>query len=156
MTAVAQNDNRKLAFNAMQLSLYAAPVAAIIAGISAEWLDFRALRYPLLLMMLAAVVATRFAHEELARRRGDAPRSAPDAMLRAVLLGMITWGAAQTLYVILHVAQGERFDAPRFGPQPLQAIGLIAAHAIFLGVPTGLAAGAILQARAWLLRERAA
>jgi hypothetical protein len=76
-------------------------------------------------------------------------------MRRAMVLGVTTWGAAQTLYVILHAAQGERFDAPRFGPQPLQALGLIAAHALFLGAPTGLAAGAVLRVHAWVARGRA-
>jgi hypothetical protein len=132
--------------------LLAAPIAAIIAGVSAEWLDFRALRYPLLLMVLAAVVATQCALDAQAPRS----RSLSGSMLRTVLLGVFTWGAAQTIYVALHVLQGERFDAPRFGPQALQALGLIAAHALFLGAPTGFAAGVILQLRARLRRMAAA
>ena len=156
MTALAQNDAHAVTHQPFtaHLLVYAAPVAAVIAGVSAEWLDFRALRYPLLIMMLASVAATLHAREAMALKRGGARRGALDAMLRAVLLGVVTWGAAQTVYVMLHVAQGERFDAPRFGPQPLQALALIAAHAVFLGAPTGLAAGAILQARAWLRRKR--
>jgi hypothetical protein len=142
---------------ALTLLLYAAPVTAIIAGVAAEWLDFRALRYPLLLMMLAAVAATHYAMEELARRRGES-RTGFRSMLRAILLGMTTWAAAQAVYVVLHVAQGERFEAPRFGPQPLQALGLIAAHALFLGAPTGAVAGALLhgnrRARTWLQPRR--
>jgi hypothetical protein len=92
---------------------------------------------------------TRYAHDEIARRSGI-ERSAVGAMLRAVPLGVMTWGLAQTVYVVLHAVQGERFDAPRFGPQPLQALGLIAAHALFLGAPTGLAAAVILYIRARL------
>jgi hypothetical protein len=157
--ALAQNDSggavRHEASSAVvaasnMLLILGAPAAAIIAGVAAERVDFRAMRYPILLMMLAGVVATAYALDWRAAERGDR-RAVPGAMLRSVLLGVVTWGAAQTLYFILHVALGERFDAPRFG-QPLQALGLIAAHALFLGAPTGLVAGAILNARTWLLR----
>jgi hypothetical protein len=127
-----------------RLLLWGAPVAAVLAGMAAEWLDFRALRYPLLLMVGLGVLAT--AHALTAGRAGWRP------FVTAVLLGASTWGAAETLYVLLHVAQGERFDAPRFGAQATQALGLIGVHAAFLGLPTGVVAGAILQARARFLR----
>lgn len=113
--------------------LVGAPIAAALAGLGAEWLDFRALRYPLLVMVGAGVLATAlalFAHERPWR-----------AFVLTVVLGAATWGAAETLYVVLHAAQGEQFDAERFGPQWRQALGLIGVHALFLGVPTGLAAG---------------
>ena len=108
---------------------------ALLAGFAAEWLDFRALRYPLLLMVGFGVLATAislFARERPLR-----------AFVLTVLLGAATWGAAETLYVVLHVAQGESFDAERFGPQWRQALGLIGVHALFLGVPTGIAAGVL-------------
>jgi len=44
------------------------------------------------------------------------------------------------------VATGQRFHAERFGPQPLQAVGLVAAHGVFLGAPTGAVAGSVLLA----------
>jgi hypothetical protein len=113
--------------------ILAAPLAALLAGLAAEWLDFRALRYPLLLMVALGVLATAhalFAHE----------RRVP-AFLFTVALGAATWGAAEALYVVLHAAIGESFDADRFGPQWAQAIALIGVHALLLGVPTGVAAG---------------
>jgi hypothetical protein len=115
--------------------LLGAPIVALLAGLAAESLDFRALRYPLLLMVGLGVLATAialFARERPLR-----------AFVLTVLLGAATWGAAETLYVVLHVAQGESFDAERFGPQWRQALGLIGVHALFLGVPTGIAAGAL-------------
>lgn len=126
--------------------LFAAPLAAVAAGCAAEWLDFRALRYPLLAMMLAGVVATASALD----RRGDtnlAPRGVAGTMLRAVLAGVLAWTLAESVYVMLHVLRGEAFDAQRFGPQPAQALGLIAVHALFLGGPTGLAAAALVWLR---------
>jgi hypothetical protein len=135
--------------------MYAAPLAAVLAGCAAEWLDFRALRYPLLAMVLAGVTATRYAQDALAQDRERSQIRGYGALLRAVVLGVVTWGAAETVYVLLHVLQGERFAADRFGPQPVQALALIAAHGVFLGAPTGIVAWALLQARS-VLRTRLA
>ena len=135
--------------------MYAAPVAALLAGSAAEWLDFRALRYPLLVLVLVGVMLTRQAHDAIARHGARARRDALHALLRTVLLGVVTWGAAETVYVVLHAAQGERFEADRFGPQPAQALALVGAHALFLGVPTGIAAWALLRAPAEMRRRLA-
>ena len=66
--------------------------------------------------------------------------------LTALALGPATWAAAQVVYVLLQMARGEPFEADRFGPQWAQALGLIGAHALFLGIPTGAAAGGLLVA----------
>jgi hypothetical protein len=115
--------------------LLGAPIVALLAGLAAEWLDFRALRYPLLLLVGMGVLATAIALFERERPLR--------AFALTVLVGAATWGAAETLYVILHLVQGESFDAERFGPQWRQALGLIGVHALFLGVPTGIAAGVL-------------
>ena len=117
--------------------VWGVPLVATLAGISAEWLDFRALRYPLLLMVLAGVVATAYAL--------FAARGGIRAFVLTVLLGVVTWAAAETLYVIIHAASGQSFDAPRFGAQWSQALGLIAVHAGVLGTPTGLLAALLLR-----------
>lgn len=127
--------------------LFAAPFAAILAGMAAQWLDFRALRLPLLLLVLAGVMATSIA---LSRARRPAA-----ALGVCVVVGALTWAGAQVVYTILHAASGQEFSFGRLGgPQPVQALGLIAAHAAFLGLPTGVAAGIALLAarRARLLR----
>jgi hypothetical protein len=118
-----------------------APMVAVLAGLSAQWLDFQALRVPLLFMVGFGVLATAYAALGLSRGWR--------AFAAATLVGVATWAAAETVYAIVHVALGERFHAERFGPQWSQAIGLIAAHGIFLGAPTGVVAGAILQIAAW-------
>jgi hypothetical protein len=133
--------------------IWAAPLTAQLAGGAAEWLDFRALRYPLVAIVLAGVTLTRYAHDVPRPGRALRRRGAVDALLRTVLLGVITWGAAETVYVLLHAAQGERFEADRFGPQPAQALALIAAHGVFLGAPTGAVAWALLRGRTALLRR---
>jgi hypothetical protein len=115
----------------------AAPAAALAAGLAAEWLDFRELRVPLLLMVGAGVLLT--GHAAFASRRSSA------AAGLTVALGIATWAAAETVYVVLHVATGQEFNAERFGPQPAQAVGLIAAHGLFLGAPTGAVAAALLH-----------
>jgi hypothetical protein len=125
--------------------LVAAPAVALIAGIAAEWLDFQALRYPLLGAVLAGVTVTAAALDP--GRRQPALGQA----LRTVALGVATWGAAEAVYVIIHTLRGEPFDAGRFGPQPAQALGLIAVHALALGAPTGAVAAALLRLRAWWL-----
>lgn len=119
--------------------LYAAPFAAILAGMAAQWLDFRALRLPLLLLVLAGVIAT-----SIALSRGHRP---PAAVGVCVVVGALTWTGAQVVYTVLHVASGQEFSFDRLGgPQPVQAFGLIVAHAAFLGLPTGIAAGVVLLA----------
>jgi hypothetical protein len=67
------------------------------------------------------------------------------AFFVAVGVGVGAWGLAQIVYVIAHVVAGETFDAERFGPQWAQALGLIVAHGLFLGVPTGAIAGLLLN-----------
>jgi hypothetical protein len=69
-----------------------------------------------------------------------------------LIIGTSTWAAAEMLYVIIHGARGEAFEAERFGPQWAQALGLIGVHALFLGAPTGIVAGASLWVRARLWR----
>ncbi|HZP58594.1 MAG TPA: hypothetical protein VFC53_13745 [Dehalococcoidia bacterium] len=125
-----------------------APVAAVLLGAGAEWLDFRELRAAFLALGVAGVTVTALALRPGAWRAMPALRAA----LLTVALGAATWAAAEATYVALHLAQGERFHAERFGPQPAQAIGLIAAHALFLGVPTGVAAAALVFGREWLRR----
>lgn len=127
--------------------LLAAPAVAIAAGLAAQWLDFRALRYPLLLLVGTGVLLTAIA---LARgARGWRPAA------MTVVLGAATWGAAETLYVMIHAATGQQFDAPRFGSQPMQALGLIGVHTGVLGVPTGAAAAGLLHVPALFRRIRA-
>jgi hypothetical protein len=116
-----------------------APLVAALGGMSAEWLDFRELRVPLLLMVGFGVLAT--AHVVAGTRPGWR------AFAVATLVGVATWAAVETIYSIIHVARGEQFHAGRFGPQWSQAIGLIAAHGLFLGAPTGAVAGVMLQWR---------
>jgi hypothetical protein len=128
--------------------LLAPPGAAVAAGMAAEWLDFRALRYPLLLMMLLAVVATALARESRREiRSGFAARE----FLLIIGIGVATWGAAETLYVVIHALRGEPFEAERFGPQWAQALGLIAVHAVVLGATTGAVAAVIVRLRGWWL-----
>lgn len=122
----------------IRIAVYGAPVMAILAGLAAEWLDFRGLRYPLLLIAGLGVLATAQAIH------GWRPNLRAAAL--TVLLGAATWGAAESLYAAIHAARGEEFDAARFGPQWRQAIGLIAVHAGVLGVPTGVATAALLHA----------
>lgn len=122
------------------------PLVAVLAGMAAEWLDFRALRAPLLLMVGLGVLAT--AHRLIGVRTGWRP------FALAVLLGAATWAAAEATYTIIHAALGQQFHAERFGPQWSQALGLVAAHGLFLGAPTGAAAGLMLQAPALWRRLR--
>ena len=123
--------------------VFGAPLVAVLAGVSAEWLDFRALRIPLLLLIGFGVLAT--AYSVIGARRGWRPFAA------TVLVGVATWAGGQSIYAIIHAAAGEQFHADRFGPQWSQAIALIAAHGAFLGAPTGLVAAVIL----WVLAMRA-
>ena len=117
--------------------LLGAPCVAIVAGMSAQWLDFRALRVPLLLLVGFGVLATAYATNGVRRDWR--------AALTTVLIGAATWAAAQSIYAIIHIASGERFHADRFGAQWSQAIALIAAHGTFLGAPTGIVAAMILR-----------
>jgi len=116
----------------------AAPAAAALAGIAAEWLDFRALRWPILALMVAGAAATTGA---VAGGRGGWR-----AFGIAVVTGVLAWALAQCVYVIIHVARGGVFDVSR-GPEAqwAQALVLIAAHGVALGLPTGVAAGVLLQ-----------
>ena len=116
-------------------------LVVLLGGMSAEWLDFRELRVPLLLMVGCGVLAAAYA-----TTRG---RTGVRPFFATVAAGAATWAAIEALYVVIHLAGGERFHAERFGPQWSQAIGLIAAHGVFLGAPTGLVAGGILQIAAW-------
>lgn len=134
------------ASNVGRYLLLGAPLVAVLAGMAAEWLDFRALRVPLLLMVGFGLLAT--AHRLIGARAGWRP------FALAVLLGAATWAAAEATYTIIHVALGHQFHADRFGPQWSQAVGLIVAHGLFLGAPTGVVAGLMLQAPSLLRRLR--
>ncbi len=116
---------------------FAAPAVALGAGALAQWADFQALRVPLLLFVGVGVLATAYAATSGARGWR--------AAAIAVAVGIGTWALAEAVYSILHVSLGERFHADRFGPQWSQAIGLIAAHGLFLGAPTGIAAALLLR-----------
>jgi len=126
--------------------LLAAPTAAAAAGLAAEWLDFRALRAPILLGAGLGVLATGYA---LARgRRGAVP------FALTVALGVATWAAAEGVYAVSHAARGGtfNFEASPLESQAGQALTLVLAHGVFLGVPTGLAAAALLHLPALLGR----
>lgn len=116
---------------------FGAPAAAVLAGVAGEWLDVRALRYPLLFAVGLGVLATAYAL--------FGARPGLRATLLSVALGAATWGAAETLYVLIHAARGEAFEADRFGPQWAQALGLIGVHALVLGMPTGAGTAALLH-----------
>lgn len=120
-----------------RLLLFGAPLGAVVGGMAGEWLDFRALRVPLLVAVGLGVLATAYA---IHGTGGGWRRFAA-----TVLIGVATWAAAQSIYAVLHLMGGERFHAERFGPQWSQAIALIAAHGAFLGAPTGLAAALMLR-----------
>ena len=112
----------------------------MLCGMAAEWLDFRALRVPLLILAGCGALAATWA---ITRGRvGMRP------FLATVAAGAVTWAAIEGLYVVLHLASGERFHAERFGPQWSQAVLLVAAHGLFLGVPTGIVAALVLAASA--------
>lgn len=140
-TASAIRSQSRARFDARRWLVLGAPAAAVLAGLAAEFLDFRALRYPLLLIVLAGVVATAYA------LGGGRSGVAPFAL--AVAAGVASWAAAETLYVALHLARGQEFETTRFAPEWAKALWLIAAHGVFLGLPTGVAAGLVLQAVAW-------
>lgn len=123
--------------SAGSILIFGAPLVAVLAGMSAEWLDFRALRVPLLLLVGFGVLATAYAAG--GARHGWRP------FAMTVLIGAATWAAAQSIYAAIHVASGERFEADRFGPQWSQAVVLIAAHGVLLGVPTGITAAVVLR-----------
>lgn len=120
------------------LLIYGAPLAALLAGMAAEWLGFRALRLPLLLMVGFGVLATL-----LAAGRGQ--RGWP-TFVAGVGIGFLTWAGAELVYAIIHLATGQRFDAGRFGPQWSQGVMLVLAHGLFLGAPTGVVAGLLAHA----------
>ncbi len=111
-----------------------APLAAVISGVCAH---FFADRQPLLIPMMIGIVATSFA----LARGGTGLR----VFLLALAVGFLAWGGEQIVYSITHVAAGEQFEAERFGPQWAQVLGLTLAHAVFLGLPSGLLAGLLLH-----------
>jgi hypothetical protein len=119
------------------LLLLGAPIVAVLGGMAGEWLDFRALRVPLLIVVGFGVLATAYA--------AGGARGGWRAAAATVFIGAATWAASQTVYAAIHLASGERFHAERFGPQWSQAITLIAAHGAFLGAPTGIAAAILLR-----------
>ena len=128
--------------------LAGAPIAAVLAGLGAEFLDFRELRALFLLGVGFGVLSTSYA------LTGARPGWRTLGIAAAV--GIAAWGGGEAMYTIVHASRGELFHADRFGSQPMQALGLIAAHGLFLGLPTGLTAGAMLHAP-WLrarLRDR--
>jgi hypothetical protein len=110
----------------------------LLAGASAEWVDLRALRVPLLMFVGLGVLGIVYAL--VGTQTGVRP------FLFAVATGVLTWAGAETVYCVLHAARGGTFELSAGGPQPVQALALIALHAAFLGVPTGAAAGLLLQA----------
>ncbi len=122
---------------ALRLLWGCALVVVVLGGMAAEWLDFRALRVPLLLVAGCGVLAAAWAITR--GRTGVRP------FIETVAAGAATWAAIEALYVVIHLAGGERFHAERFGPQWSQAIGLVAAHGVFLGMPTGIAVAVVLH-----------
>jgi hypothetical protein len=121
-------------------------LVALAAGLSAEYLDFRALRVPILLLVLAGVIASV--------RLLDIGRTGH--RIAAVLVtGAAAWGGAQVVYAVIHASRGRTFEfnAWPWESQASQAAGLILAHAVFLGFPTGIAASAVVEAWTWLRRR---
>jgi hypothetical protein len=118
--------------------VWAAPTVALVAGVAAEFLDFRELRAPLLALVGAGVLAT--AYSFAGTRTGVRPFAV------ALATGVLTWAGAEAAYSVLHFAAGGQFELSAGGPQPVQALALIALHGVLLGVPTGVAAGLLLQA----------
>ena len=117
-----------------------AVVGALTVGAGGEWLDFRALRAPILLGVGVCVLAAACS---VPRSRGFID------FVRTALIGAATWGAGRALYAFIHIARGESFDASRFGPQWSQALGLIAVHTVLIGLPTSIAVAALMQAYRW-------
>src|SRR4051812_8624134 len=112
----ASRSTTRLRMPGRALLASAALLGTLIVGAGAEWLDFRALRVPILLVV------------GLCARAAPAPfpkRGGLRDMLRTSLIGAATWGAGGLLYVTIHVARGESFDAARFGAQWSQSLGLI-------------------------------
>src|SRR5512140_3004846 len=71
-----------------------AALVVVLGGMSAEWLDFRELRVPLLLMVGCGVLAAA-----CAITRG---RTGTRAFVETVAAGAVTWAAIEALYVVLH------------------------------------------------------
>lgn len=114
----------------------AATAAAITTGLLSALTEFRDWRELILVMMVAgAAMGAVGVHRGPSNRR---------LALTAFLLGPGMWALAQVVYVLVQLGRGEPFDADRFGPQWSQALGLIAAHAVFLGIPTGAAAAVLV------------
>lgn len=113
-----------------------AAAAAITTGLLSALTEFREWRELILVMMVAgAAMGAAGLH------RGSDDRR---LTLTAFVLGPAMWALAQIVYVMVQLGRGEPFEADRFGPQWAQALGLIAAHAVFLGTPTGVAAALLV------------
>src|SRR5512146_2783909 len=67
-----------------------------LGGMSAEWLDFRELRVPLLAMAGCGVLAAAWA-----MTRG---RTGLRPSLQTVAAGAATWAAIEATYVVIHLA----------------------------------------------------
>lgn len=123
-------------------ALASAPAAAVVAGLAAEWLDFRALRAPILIMVVAAVLITGGA---LIGGRRDG-----GAFATITLVGVLAWTAVSAVFVAVHGTRGESFmfGEEYLDQQWMRAAGVIVAHGLLLGAPTGVAAALIVHGRA--------
>ncbi len=155
-------------FDPRWAAVASATVGVLTVALSAEFVDFRTLRVPILMAVGVCVLWTAIVW--IGPRRpidGGRPdegghvgpplrgRSASAVeFLRSTALGAGIWGAGGAVYAIVHVARGETFDADRFGPQWAQALGLIGVHALFLGVPTGIATALVLYVVRRMRQER--
>lgn len=106
---------------------------AVVSGIGAHVMTDR---QPLLLPMSIAVFAAAYALTATARPAR--------LVIVSLAAGAALWGLEQVVYAITHVAAGDEFTADRFGPQWLQALALIGAHATLIGLPSGLVAALVL------------
>ncbi len=63
-------------------------------------------------------------------------------VIAALAFGTLMWATSAAASVVLHAVRGERFDFfESFDSPAARAAALVFAHAVFLGAPTGLAAG---------------
>jgi hypothetical protein len=75
--------------------------------------------------------------------RGAPVREQPAVPLFAALgLGTAMWTLSAAASVALHLVRGQPFDFfEQFDSRPARALALVLAHAVFLGLPTGLVVG---------------